>query len=82
MPKTILLLYSFLITLLELQAQTKVFKGKVADADTGVPLAGVPAGIVGGTTQTSERQRHFQHPGKGIVNSERSSIVLKLTKRN
>lgn len=41
MPKTILLLFSFLITLLELQAQTRVLK--VADADTRAPLANVSA---------------------------------------
>lgn len=59
MQKTILLLFFFLITLLELQAQTRVLKGKVADADTRAPLASVSIGTVRGTTLTSGKDGSF-----------------------
>ena len=62
MYKTTLLLFSFFITLLELQAQTRVLKGKVADADTKALLASVSVGTVGGTTLTSNKDGSFSLP--------------------
>ncbi len=69
MQKTILLLVSSLITLLEIQAQTRVLKGKVSDADTRVPLASVSVGTVGGTTMASGTDGSFslEVQGKAIL---------------
>lgn len=69
MYKTILLLFSSLVTLLELQAQTRVLKGKVADADTRAPLASVSVGIVGGASLTSGTDGSFslEVQGKAIL---------------
>lgn len=69
MQKTILLLFSFFITLLELQAQTRVLKGKVADADTRTPLAKVSVSTVGGAALTSDADGNFslEVQGKAIL---------------
>ena len=69
MHKTTLLLFSLFIALLELQAQTGVLKGKIADADTGAPLASVSLGTVGGTTLTSGKDGSFslEVQGKTIL---------------